>query len=61
MPFNNEAKMTQSNTHILKYVLFFFFSPISSFNLDGADDDDDDGPYQGKFIGTLNSFHHQVM
>lgn len=53
--------MTQSNTHILKYVLFFFFSPISSFNLDGADDDDDDGPYQGKFIGTLNSFHHQVM
>lgn len=27
---------------------------------DGAEDDDEDGPYQGKFIGTLNSFHHQV-
>lgn len=30
------------------------------FDADGVEDDDDEGPYQGKFIGTLNSFHHQV-
>lgn len=26
----------------------------------GSEEDDEAGPYQGKFIGTLNSFHHQV-
>lgn len=30
------------------------------FRIDCQDEDDDAGPYQGKFIGTLNSFHHQV-
>lgn len=33
--------------------IFSIFFPLDC-------DDNDDGPYQGKLIGTLNSYHHQV-
>lgn len=31
-------------------------SPVSEC----IEDEEENGPYQGKFIGSLNSFHHQV-
>lgn len=39
---------------------FIYFFIINFRCTECSEEDDEAGPYQGKFIGTLNSFHHQV-
>lgn len=37
-------------------IVFYYHT----FFLECIEDEEENGPYQGKFIGSLNSFHHQV-
>lgn len=41
-------------------VSYFFYEFYCCVFLECIDDEEENGPYQGKFIGSLNSFHHQV-